>query len=290
MNNMHSFFSRLCHAPIPRCAAVLLVALDLSSLAFGGEIHDAAKNGDLGKVKALLESKPVLLFSKDTNGWTPLHYAASEGRKDAAELLLANKADVDAKSNGGWTPLHWAASMGQRDVAVLLLANNADVNAKDSDSETPLHKAANWGHKDVAKLLLTSKAEVNAKDNDGMTPLHKAAAGGLKDVAELLLANGAQVNAKDIGGQTPLHMAADIGLLFGLRPNNLRVKGWPGARESPDSSAQAWPERSVGVWSPLGSSACGCPCNPWSNAKNSSFPQLAARWDNLSHIRGVRHA
>jgi hypothetical protein len=49
-------FSRLCHSPIPRCAAVLLVALAWSSLAFGGEIHNAAKNGDMEKVKALLKS------------------------------------------------------------------------------------------------------------------------------------------------------------------------------------------------------------------------------------------
>jgi hypothetical protein len=30
------------------------------------------------------------------------------------------------------------------------------------------------------------------------------------------------------------------------------------------------------MWSPLGSPPRGCPCNPWSEAKNSSFPQLAA--------------
>jgi len=35
-------FSRFCHSPIPRRAAVVLVALAWSSLAFGGEIHDAA--------------------------------------------------------------------------------------------------------------------------------------------------------------------------------------------------------------------------------------------------------
>jgi hypothetical protein len=42
--------------------------LALSSLAFCGEIHDAAKSGDLEKVKALLKDKRGLVFSKDNGG------------------------------------------------------------------------------------------------------------------------------------------------------------------------------------------------------------------------------
>ena len=57
-------------------------------------------------------------------------------------------------------------------MAELLLANKAEVNAKDNGSLTPLHCAALEGHKDVVELLLANKAEVNAKDNNGATPLH----------------------------------------------------------------------------------------------------------------------
>jgi ankyrin repeat protein len=64
-----------------------MVALAWSSLAFCGEIHDAAKSGDLEKVKALLKGNPNLVFSKDTNGRTPLHCAALQGQKNVAELL-----------------------------------------------------------------------------------------------------------------------------------------------------------------------------------------------------------
>jgi ankyrin repeat protein len=41
----------------------------------------------LEKVKALLKDNPNLVFSKDNNGATPLHYAAKR-HKDVAELLV----------------------------------------------------------------------------------------------------------------------------------------------------------------------------------------------------------
>jgi 26S proteasome non-ATPase regulatory subunit 10 len=83
-------------------------------------IHDAAKSGDLEKVKTLLKANPDLVSSKDDEGRTPLHSAAANGQKDVAELLLASKADVDAKNNSGCTPLHYAVGHGHEDVAELL--------------------------------------------------------------------------------------------------------------------------------------------------------------------------
>jgi ankyrin repeat protein len=153
IKNMHSFFNRLSHSPILCRAAVTLVVLAWSSLAFCGEIHDAAKAGDLAKVKALLNSNPDLVSSKDNNGTTPLHLAAHEGHKDMAELLLANKADVNAKDMYGDTPLHYAALWGYMDMVQLLLANKADVNANDSNGNTPLHEAAFKDHKDIVEFL-----------------------------------------------------------------------------------------------------------------------------------------
>ena len=177
----------------------------------GGEIHEAAGAGDLAKVKALLKDNPNLVFSKDNNDETPLHWAASRGHKDVAELLLANKAGVDARDNHGQTPLHAAAIGGHKDLAELLLAGKADVNGKDNAGDTPLHLAAFYGHKGVAELLLANHAEVNTKDSWGDTPLYAAMVTGQKDVAELLLAHKAEVDARDKRGLTPLFVAAANG-------------------------------------------------------------------------------
>src|ERR1017187_5732369 len=120
---MHSLFSRLYYPQITLLAAITFIAL-LCRPAFCGEIHDAAKFGDLAKVKALLKDNPDLVFSKDDYGQTPLHYAAYFCQKDVAELLLAKKADVNAKENHDGTPLYAAATKGYKDMVELLLANH----------------------------------------------------------------------------------------------------------------------------------------------------------------------
>ena len=91
-----------------------------SSLACCGEIHDAAVDGALTKVKALLKDNPDLVSSRDRDGMTPLHWAEQESHRDVADLLLANKAQVSAGDNNGWIPLHYAAAYGYTEAAALL--------------------------------------------------------------------------------------------------------------------------------------------------------------------------
>jgi hypothetical protein len=135
-------------------ALLLLAALAWSSPGFCGPIHEAVRDGDIKKVELLLKGQPDLVASKDEQyGQTPLHIAAFNDRVDVAKLLLANKADVNAKAKNGSTPLHLAAAKGNKDIVELLLANKADVNALDSEGWTPMHSATTWGHKDIADLL-----------------------------------------------------------------------------------------------------------------------------------------
>ena len=121
--------SRPFHPQILRLAAVMLFALAWSnlscnhrnqSIANSGEIHSAAAKGDLQKVKALLKDNPELIVSADRGGQTPLHSAAFRGQKNVVKLLLAYKANVNAKNNDGKTPLYYAVKEGNQHVAELL--------------------------------------------------------------------------------------------------------------------------------------------------------------------------
>ncbi len=111
---------------------------------------------------------------------TSLHDAAKEGNKSKVEALLAQGADVNARSKYGITPLQLAAcsdiNIDKLPLVKLLLAKGADVNAKDNLGTTPLHEAARCnGSKAIVALLLAQGADVNATNKNGDTPLHTAA-------------------------------------------------------------------------------------------------------------------
>jgi ankyrin repeat protein len=102
-----------------------------SSVALCGEIHEAVKNNESAKVRKLIKNNSALVFSKDEDGFTPLHLAAANSLKEITEFLLTTKAEVNAKDNAGSTPLHQAAAaeIQHRDIVEVLLAHKADVNA-----------------------------------------------------------------------------------------------------------------------------------------------------------------
>lgn len=134
------------------------------------KVHDAALEGNLRKVQALLSQEPKLIKSKDGLKWTPLHFAALAGKRQAVELLLSRGAKVNGKGKHGWTALHCAAYKGHKEVVELLLANGANVNARASRlsswpgwRETPLQVAERQGFTNVAQLLRKAGAVDGAR-------------------------------------------------------------------------------------------------------------------------------
>ena len=202
--------------------------------------HNAILEGDLAKVKQLVESG-MDIDAPDKFGWTLTYWALSAGQKEVAEYLLSQGADVtaktddgrtllhkastsveivksliakgvevDARCDAGATPLHYAATSGQEAVVKLLIANGAAVNITAINGTQPLGDAAVAGDVAMVKLLLASGAKVNLQPEDKLmcgTALHAAANGGHSDIVDLLIAHGANVNAVYRNG-TPLHEAA----------------------------------------------------------------------------------
>ncbi|KAK3555411.1 hypothetical protein QTP86_015697 [Hemibagrus guttatus] len=138
------------------------------------ELFEACRNGDVSRVKRLVDS--VNVNSKDMAGRksTPLHFAAGFGRKDVVEHLLQTGANVHARDDGGLIPLHNACSFGHAEVVSLLLCQGADPNARDNWNYTPLHEAAIKGKIDVCIVLLQHGADANIRNTDGKSALDLA--------------------------------------------------------------------------------------------------------------------
>ena len=179
-------------------------------------------------------------------GFTPLLFAAREGRVDAAKALIAAGADVSVIDPDRQSALVIALINGHFDVANLLIDNGADVNVPDKVGRTALWAAVDYhtppasnrpapnpfdedaSSLDVIRNLLAHGARVDAaltaqtpyrtkldRGADGVlgagtTPLLRAAKAGDAPVVKLLLEKGANPKAVTRNGVNGIMMAANV--------------------------------------------------------------------------------
>ncbi|CAJ0930089.1 unnamed protein product, partial [Mesorhabditis belari] len=146
------------------------------------------------KVFALFQEEAKLFFKrnhKDKEGETELHKAARDGDVDKVRLMVTELGfNVNETDNGFWTPLHEATNVP---IAEILLDNGAKVDPKskvslicdgENDSGggcTPLMSACYYANLDLAELLLSRGASVTAKNDRGYTAV---------DFLKLAITNG----------------------------------------------------------------------------------------------------
>jgi ankyrin repeat protein len=113
----------------------------------------ASRDGNLEKVKKLLELKPNVNYENRCFHTTALSYAASWGHSAIVEILLDHGADVDHVSHEGDIPLIKAARSGHLKTVEILLARGANVNHINKFSETARFSANLKGHAEIVKAI-----------------------------------------------------------------------------------------------------------------------------------------
>lgn len=182
-------------------------------------------------------TKPDLNI-KDSNGLTPLDYAAVSNNWKGVELLLSKGANpLLSHLNGGylisqailrkkskllqviikdvsdlevsikgWTPLMLSSLNKCFTCIDVLLKKNVSIDFT-TNGFSPLHIAAQVDGVRVASRLIKAGANKEDKTRQGTTPLMHASRHGSIKVAELLLKNGVSADATDIYGRNALFYA-----------------------------------------------------------------------------------
>ncbi|KAJ8130645.1 hypothetical protein O1611_g2981 [Lasiodiplodia mahajangana] len=189
-------------------------------------LHKAAGNGNIDlRQFIILNSVKESINDLDTLGYSPLHYGAQHGNKDAVRILLQVGAHPNLITNDSRksTALHLTSKIGGLEVAQLLVSYGADHRICDAAGNsplelacaggfldlvdlflhlhsleetndesierttTPLHLAATYGHTLTCAYLIERGACIRSLDKDNMSAVHRAVAGNFYDTAEMLV-------------------------------------------------------------------------------------------------------
>ena len=182
---------------------VFILAFCLAGAAKSDQIHKAAKDRDLEKVKAIVKKNPESIKEKDTKGWTALFWAVYNNDTDMASFLIDSGSVLETKDYTGLTPLYLPIGNDNPEMAKLLLAKGANPNG---DGDLVIF-AITSAKPECLQILLDAKADANQKDNLGNSALHHAARLGDLPKTKILVEHSARLNDKNKDNQTPLKMA-----------------------------------------------------------------------------------
>ncbi|XP_069735885.1 ankyrin repeat domain-containing protein 55 isoform X1 [Phaenicophaeus curvirostris] len=176
-------------------------------------VFQAAANGDVNTLTAVIREDPSILECCDREGCTPLMHAVSGRQVDTVKLLLKMGANINTQDACGRTSLSLATYLGWLEGCVSLLRNGAKQNIPDKNGRLPLHAATAEPDVRLLNVLLqqSNLSEINHQDNEGMTSLHWAAFHNRPQHTQTLLHKGADPTLVDKDFKTALHWAVQSG-------------------------------------------------------------------------------
>ena len=210
-----------------RWIVLCLAVYSLGVAAQSKPLIDAVKHADAEGVRALLRQARIDVDAAESDGMTPLHWAAHLDDAETAALLTHAGANVNAPNAFGVTPLWLASTNGSTGMLELLLAAGADPNSAVGEGETALMTAARTGRVDAIRPLLAHGAAVNATLPGGQTALMWAAAEGHAAAVRALVEAGADVGARTDAELPPSSRRTPVGgftaFLFAVRAGQIEA-------------------------------------------------------------------
>lgn len=171
----------------PSVRAQLAAGQDPNALSDRGQapLHWALRHQSGAALQALLADPRTDVNLLNGLGESPLALAALRARLDWVKALVARGARVLPESGQPqWQALHYAASGEDGGVVAWLLAQGADVDARSPNGSTPLMLAWGYGSVDAARLLMQHGAQTGLRNEQGLSAWDFAKRGGRDDLAK----------------------------------------------------------------------------------------------------------
>jgi ankyrin repeat protein len=149
-------------------------------------------SADLGLRKvtvALIQIKQTPINLADTNGYTPLARAVSNGHLDIAKLLINSGASVNTVTGEKNTILMLAVLSGKNEITDVLLTRDIDLDAKNFAGDTALILAAATGQEAAVSSLIKAGADMLARNLDDQNAYQIAISSGHNKIADLIKEN-----------------------------------------------------------------------------------------------------
>lgn len=143
----------------------------------------AVREGALKAAMVLVDWPKTQVEWRSDKDESPLMLAALKGQEDVVRKLIARGADVNKP---GWTPLHYAATNGHLGIMSLLLEHHAYLDAESPNKTTPLMMAAFYGSSQAVKLLLEAGADPTLRNEQGLAAVDFAQRGNRPDAAAMI--------------------------------------------------------------------------------------------------------
>lgn len=183
--SFEDFFSAVKQDDASTIVSLLNRGFDVNTLNPAGEpgLVLAIREPSL-KVAAVLINWPTTKIEVRTaKDESPLMLAALKGLAGFCQQLIDKGADVNKP---GWTPLHYAATNGHLEIMTLLLDKYAYIDAASPNGTTPLMMAAHYGTPAAVKLLLEAGADPLLKNEQGLSAIDFAQKANRSDSAGLI--------------------------------------------------------------------------------------------------------